>query len=116
MATILDNVNFKLLLQQHGGDYSRAKAAWDKILQLGGYGNVPHNYEGGLDVKGLRVMLEERQQGQAQAVAFNPHYVAARNGEAVAEHTPIPRGPENLEDVIHKIEDIAAGDNPQTVR
>lgn len=114
MTTVLDNVNFKILLKQHGGDFARAKAAWDKICQIGGFGNVPHTYEGGLDVRGMHVMLDEKKQGQATSMAFNPKYVM-RGNNIIANHQPVPEADDALEERIHKIEDIASGDNPKKV-
>lgn len=109
---VLNNVNFQLLLKQHGGNFPRAKAAWDKILSLGGFGDVPFHYEGGLDVGGLRVLLDEQKQGQAQAVAMNIHH-AAQGGQAVAFEAPVPSAASDLEDRIKKIEDLANGDDPK---
>lgn len=111
---MLENVNFKILLKQHGGDFVRAKQAWDKILQIGGFGNVPHTYEGGLDVRGMHVLLDERKQGQATAIAFNPRY-AAQGTNPIADHRPLPEAASDLEEKIHKIEDITAGNDPNKV-
>lgn len=111
----LDNVNFQILLKQHGGNFARAKAAWDKILQIGGFGDVPHTYEGGLDVRGMHIKLDEQKQGQMTAMAFNPRYVM-QGRQMVANHQPISNEDERLEEKIHKIEDIAAGDDPNKVR
>ena len=113
-ATILENVNFKILLQQHGGNFARAKEAWDKILAIGGFGNVPHTYEGGLDVRGLHVLLDERKQGQATAIAYSPRY-AVRGSQVIPDHQEVPQAADDLEEKIHKIEDIAAGDDPSKV-
>lgn len=111
----LDNVNYRILLQQHGGDEIRARAAWQRILGLGGYGNVPFEYEGGLDVKGLRVVVDERKQKQSQGVAYNvtSH---ARGNEAYTMPSNLPQAPSDLEDRIKEIEDITAGDNPNKKR
>lgn len=107
----LDNVNYRILLKQHGGDEMRARAAWAQILGLGGYGNVPFEYEGGLDVHGLRVVVDEAKQKQSQAVAYNVTSYA-RGTEAYTTPTAIPQAPSGLEDRIKQIEDIASGDKP----
>ncbi len=111
-ATTLNNVNFRILLQQHNGNLERAQAAWRQILSLGGYGNVPFEYEGGVDVKGLRVLLEERQQKQSQAEAFNIQSYA-KGTQAFTTHQPVPETFSDLDDRIKKIEDLAAGDKPK---
>lgn len=99
--TPLNNINFQILLNQHGGDVARATLAWEKILSLGKFGAVPANYSGGLDIGGLRVMVDEVKQGDYR------------------RHNPLasyPGQPEYLtdalvgEDELHQIEDIAAGD------
>ena len=99
----MNNVNFQILLKQHNGDFPRAKKAWDTILGLGGYGDVPHEYEGGLDVQGLRILLDERKQKQSQAQVMTMH-----KGQVMH----VPQCPPDLEDRIKKIEDIASGDHP----
>jgi hypothetical protein len=86
----LDHVNFQLLLKQHGGNFERAKQAWDAICQLGHYGNVPHTYDGGLDIKGIRLRLEEE----------------GRRASAIWASG----------DDVKRIEDIAAGDDPAKIR
>lgn len=112
MTGVLDNVNFRLLLDAHGGNFERAKAAWDRILHLGGYGDVPFEYEGGLDVGGLRVLADERRQKQAQGVAMNVHS-QAHGGKSFLSHVPVPEPAGDLEDRIKQIEDIASGDKPK---
>ncbi len=110
----LDNVNFRVLLAQHGGDYTRAKKAWDRILGLGRFGDVPHQYEGGLDIKGMRVMLEERKQKQKQALTLNVGFqYDRRSGTMEQANTLAPEAPGDLEDRIKQIEDIASGDDPE---
>lgn len=104
IAATLDNVNFQILLKQHGGNFERARQAWDAILRLGGYGDVPMTYEGGLDVRGLRILADERSQGQSQAVVMTIHR---------GETTPVPQAADDLEDRIKQIEDIASGDKPK---
>lgn len=108
---LLNNINFKLLLSQHHGDFSRAKAAWDRILQLGRFGNVPYTYEGGVDVQGMRVMLDEQKQDQKQAITLNAGYQMV-HGRMERANTLAPDAPDDLEDRIKRIEDIASGDNP----
>lgn len=99
-----NNVNFQILLKQHGGDQIRALAAWQKILKLGRFGDVPHTYAGGLDVGGLRTLADERSQKQYQAEVMSFY-----KGNAV----PIQEcGNDDLGDRIKQIEDIAAGDSP----
>jgi hypothetical protein len=108
----LDNVNYRILLQQHGGDESRARAAWRQILGLGGYGAVPFEYEGGLDVRGLRILVDEKRQGQVQALAMNLAHTAI-GGRPQMLNVPVPDTANDLEDKIKQIEDIASGDKPQ---
>ncbi len=112
--TPLNNINFELLLKSHNGNFERAKAAWDKILALGKFGQVPFTYAGGLDVQGMRVLVDERKQKQATAIAFNPRYTM-QGGQIIANHSPV-ESPEDLEDNLHKIEDIASGDDPHTIK
>lgn len=100
MQTTLDNVNFQILLKQHGGNFAQAKKAWDRICHLGGFGNVPVTYEGGLDVKGMRITQDEISQGEIRALQFDPN---ARQA--------IPRQVSpTLADDIKRIEDLASGD------
>lgn len=109
----LNNVNFKILLKQHGGNFARAKQAWDRILQLGRFGDVPHTYEGGLDVQGMRVMLDEQKQKQKQAITLNVNYAYdRRTGDREQYNTLAPEAPSDLHDRISRIEDIASGDDP----
>lgn len=108
----LDNVNYQILLQQHGGDEVRARAAWQQILGLGGFGDVPFEYAGGLDVAGLRVLADERRQKQAQAVAMNVQSMA-HGDTSFLSHVPVPEPAGDLEDRIKQIEDIASGDKPK---
>src|SRR4051812_10141015 len=70
----LDNISFRLLLQQHGGDVRRATEAWEKICQLGNFGNIPTSYEGGLDIKSLRIYRDEVDQGG------NPEFAVTSRG------------------------------------
>lgn len=97
----LANVNFAILVKMHGGDLGRAKAAWERICQLGRYGNVPPTYEGGLDVKGLKNALEDTRNGQYE---YEVRTFAPGHGGAPRQFSP------TLEDDIKKIEDLAAGD------
>lgn len=101
-ATTLDNVNFEILLKQHGGNFARAKQAWDAICRLGKFGDVPLTYEGGLDVKGIRIFIDEQSQGG------NPQFMR-RDPET---GRPMPPIFEHNADDLKRIEDIAAGDNP----
>ena len=110
--TTLNNVNYQILLKQHNGDEPRARAAWRQILGLGGFGDVPFEYEGGLDVQSLRVLVDERKQGQAQAIAMNLAHTAI-GGRPQMMNVPVPDTATDLEDRIKKIEDIASGDKPQ---
>ena len=110
----LDNVNFRVLLAQHGGDYTRAKKAWDRILGLGRFGDVPHEYEGGLDVSSMRRMLDERKQNQRQALTLNVGFqYDKRTGSTEQANQLAPEAPTDLEDRIKRIEDIASGDDPE---
>ena len=109
----LNNVNFAILLKQHNGDYTRAKQAWDRILQLGRFGDVPHTYAGGLDVQGLRVMLDERKQKQQQALTLNVGFAYdTRTKNIDGANRLAPEAPGDLQDRISHIEDIASGDDP----
>ena len=111
---VLDNVNFRVLLAQHGGDYTRAKKAWDRILGLGRFGDVPHEYEGGLDLGGMRRMLDERKQGQKQALTLNVGFsFDGRKKTFEQQNTLAPEAPGDLDDRIKQIEDIASGDDPE---
>lgn len=101
----LANVNFQILLKMHNGDVGRAEAAWKKICQLGRYGDVPTSYQGGLDVKGLKIALDENKTGQR---AFEMQTRATGK-----EGTFVPALSETLEDDIKRIEDLAAGDRPE---
>ena len=107
-----DNVNYRILLKQHNGDESRARAAWHRILNLGGYGDVPFEYEGGLCVAGLRVLADERSQGQSLAVSYNMAS-EARGGTAYTRPMARPEPAGDLNDRIKQIEDIASGDRPK---
>ncbi len=107
MTNPLNNVNYRLLLEAHGGNVQKARAAWDKIRHLGKFGNVPFEYEGGLDVGGMRVVVEERRQNQSQATAFT-----LGSGRPAFEMQTVEESVEDYEDRIKRIEDIAAGDNP----
>lgn len=99
--TLLDNVNFKLLLAAHNGDEGRALQAWKKICSLGQFGDVPASYEGGLDVKGLNIAAEQSEQGDY--IRGNPKF--GQPGQPPELYiAPIPR------DDIKRIEDIASGD------
>lgn len=98
IADTLHNVNFAILLKQHGGNYPRAKAAWEKICTLGGYGNVPEDYAGGLDVKGIRIARDEFDQGEPQAMRVDP-----------LTQKMIYFTPTSVDD-IKRIEDMASGD------
>lgn len=109
--THLNNVNYQILLKQHNGDEGRARAAWRQILGLGGYGDVPFEYEGGLDVQGLRVLVDEQKQKQSQAVAFNVQSYASGTRAQLARQN-VPQAPSDLGDRIKQIEDIASGDKP----
>ncbi len=96
--TVLDHVSFKILLKAHNGDFQRAKQAWDSILSLGGFGGVPLTYEGGLDIRGLRVAADEQSQGgNEEFMTFN------------ADGEPLPPTGINP-DNIKRIEDLAVGD------
>lgn len=105
-----DNVNFQILLKQHGGNRERALKAWEAICHLGGFGYVPPSYEGGLDVKGLRIARDEwdhgARQGEDIPVATNK---AWWNGVAVDVPIPEPA----LLDNLKRLEDLAAGDRPR---
>lgn len=94
----LQNVNFQILLKQHGGNFPQAKAAWERICSLGGFGQVPVTYEGGLDLGGLRTALQESDQDKYE-VKF----------QGAQESYHIPLSP-TLSDDIKRIEDLAAGD------
>lgn len=102
--TELNNVNFQILVQQHGGNVARAKEAWEQICLLGRYGNVPHLYAGGLDVKGLKNALEDVKSG---------HYEHEVKTFAVGLPRQEPQFSPTLEDDIKQIEDLAAGDKPK---
>lgn len=107
-ATTLNNVNFKLLLQAHNGDMARARAAWEQICHLGGYGGVPVTYDGGLDVSGIRIAREEQDQGG------NPTFQRAGAlpyGKQMLGLGDLPKPP--AADDIKRLEDIASGDAPQ---
>lgn len=109
----LHNINFQILLKQHGGDYTRARQAWDRICSMGRFGNVPHTYEGGLDLEGMRVMLDEQKQKQKQAVTLNVGFAYdPRRGTTEQANTLAPDAPSDLEDRIKRIEDIAMGADP----
>lgn len=113
LAPTLDNVNFRVLLAQHGGDVTRAKKAWARILQLGRFGDVPYTYEGGLDVHSMRVMLDEQKQNQKQAITLNVGFsFDGRKKSVEQENVLAPEAPTDLEDRIKRIEDIASGDDP----
>jgi hypothetical protein len=99
----LHNINFQLLLKQHGGNMSRAMQAWHRICQLGGFGNVPPSYAGGLDLQSLRTALDE--QGDYR------RYEATTFGEKSGEMTGVVSP--TLSDDIARIEDIASGDSPK---
>lgn len=110
----LDNINFQILLKQHGGNFTQAKKAWDRILSLGRFGDVPHTYEGGLDLGGMRVMADEARQKQAQALTLNVGFqYDPRKGKAEQANTLAPEAPSDIEDRIKRIEDIASGDDPE---
>lgn len=102
-ATI-DNVNFRLLLKAHNGDESRARLAWEKICQLGGFGGIPFEYEGGLDTKGLRIGRDEFDNG----IIHNGREVIAIAGRTFSAPLPPPSA-----DDIKRIEDVASGDRPK---
>lgn len=89
----------------HNGDMGRARAAWEKICQLGRYGNIPITYEGGLDVKGLKIALDEQKTGESEQYAIKT-YAAGKGG------TDAPQMSVTLSDDIKRIEDLAAGDKP----
>ena len=55
----MNNVNFQLLLRAHNGDVAKAQKAWAGICNIGRFGNVPSSYEGGLDLYGARVAIDE---------------------------------------------------------
>lgn len=101
--TQLNNVNFELLLKAHNGDYARAETAWNYICKLGKYGDVSPGYEGGLDVKGLRISLDEIKNG----VRFQRYDPAKQKPMAVPETVTA--------DDLKRIEDMAAGDRPEAV-
>lgn len=100
----MKNVNFQLLLKAHNGDVGRAVQAWDAICSLGGFGNVPPNYEGGLDLQGLRQANDETTQGS---------YVRANPAHMVPGQSPFLYVAPVAADDVKKIEDIASGDTPQ---
>lgn len=100
----LANVNFELLVKMHNGDLGRAKAAWERICQLGRYGAVPPTYEGGLDVKGLKAALEDINSGQ-----YEYELKTYAKGQRAVQTQFAP----TLGDDIKRIEDLAAGDRPQ---
>ena len=93
LAPTLDNVNFRVLLAQHGGDVTRAKKAWARILQLGRFG--------------------EQKQNQKQAITLNVGFsFDGRKKSVEQENVLAPEAPTDLEDRIKRIEDIASGDDP----
>lgn len=101
MVTVLDNVNFKLLLKAHNGNIERSLKAWEFICNAGKFGNVPASYEGGLDVKGLRLALDEK--GEVKEMRVDP-----LTAESVGRF-----GVSVKEDDLKRIEDVAAGDKPR---
>jgi hypothetical protein len=110
---LLNNINFKILLKAHNNDFGKAKDAWDKICSMGKFGNVPHTYEGGLDMQGMRTMLDEQKQGQQTAVTLNAGYAVGYGGQIERANTLAPSwDTHELADRIKRIEDIASGDNP----
>lgn len=98
----LNNVSFQLLLKMHNGDVNRATEAWRTICRLGRFGDIPTSYDGGLDIKGLRIFRDEFDQGG------NPEFAKESRG---SQHDDVPT-PASADD-IKRIEDIAAGDKPK---
>lgn len=108
--TEIANVNFQILLKMHNGNFARAKEAWEGICKLGRYGDVPHTYEGGLDVKGLRIALDEQQSGQHEyevRTGARGVQMSGSSGGALPEMSP------TLADDLKRIEDLASGDRPK---
>lgn len=90
-----NNANMKTLTQLHG---SNAGKAFETIRTLGGYGDVPNYYRGGLDT--TSATLKEGQEHAAQ-----------RHDCTVKE--AIDRGYAVSDDNIKRIEDVMAGDKPR---
>lgn len=88
----MSNVTLKSLMETHG---SGAEAAFDKIRSLGGYGDVPPTYRGGLDTTSASM-----KEGQ--------DYAAERHGITTSE--AVAQGLAVSDDNIKRIEDIVAGD------
>lgn len=101
MTATLDHVSFQILLKQHNGNRAMAEQAWRAICQLGGFGNVPTSYQGGLDVKGINIARDEFDQGEEPFLR-----VDAPTGD------PISFEPPTLDD-LRRIEDYASGDKPK---
>lgn len=99
-----DNINFQILLKQHGGNMNRALYAWRRICELGRYGDIPHTYEGGLDLKGIRIRLDEESQKEITGVIYHP-----------ITKQPLLVEDRASTDDAKRIEDIAAGDDPHRV-
>lgn len=97
MSQQLNHVSYAILLKQHGGNHGMATQAWNAICQLGGFGNVPTSYEGGLDVKGISIARDEFDQGEGPFLRVTP------------DRRPISFEPPTADD-IKRIEDYAAGD------
>lgn len=105
-----DNVSFQILLKMHNDDVARAKEAWEAICKLGRYGDIPPTYEGGLDVKGLRIARDEIESGQYEyevRTAAQGVKMGGPLGGAERQFSP------TLADDIKRIEDLASGDRPK---
>ena len=94
----LNHVSFEILLKAHGGDHGKAQKAWNAICHLGGYGNIPTNYTGGLDVKGLYIAQEEFDNPRSRKIGL--------------DGLPMPLPPPPTSDDMKRLEDLAAGDKP----
>jgi len=107
MTQTLNNVNFQLLLKAHGGNLERAMTAWQKICALGGYGDVPATYQGGLDVEGIRIARDEFDHGG------NPEFARTGALDCAELQIPLPTPLPPMADDIKRIEDLAVGNNPE---
>lgn len=114
ILSTLDNVNFRLLVRAHNGNLEKATAAWNRICKLGGFGAVPVTYEGGVDVKGIRISRDEYDHGgndgfeRTEKMEFNE--LVDRHFLKLQVPLPVPLPPPS--DDIKRIEDLTAGDKP----
>ncbi len=99
--TELNHVSFDLLVKAHNGNVGKAKQAWQAICGLGGFGDVPTDYQGGLDTKGIGIARDEMDQGEIGFVRVNP--------VDQQQIRILPPTADNLK----RIEDYAAGDTPK---